>query len=224
MTLPPHMQKYWAPLGTIRDYLELKCRAYTRIVEVQPGSVPIPFATDRIDYSVDKIDLDTTVLAYPDQSFDFLYCRHVLEDLQNPDFAFREMARISQNGFVETPSPLVECTRNVDTGPLASFYCGYNHHRYVTWTESATNTLCFLPKMPIIEHVNFELSSDTLARLADPYMWNNYYEWNPDQPARYKIYKSGLDFSALHDYVPLLNHAIEESIKTTTVFRSIWKV
>ena len=222
MSLSNNSDKFWAPISNIRDWLENKCKdnKYSKIIEVQPGFVPISFATDKIDYSVDKIDLDTTVLNHSDQSFDFLYCRHVLEDLQNPDFAFREMARISQNGFIETPSPLVECTRNVDANSFAHLYLGYIHHRYITWTELETNTLCFLPKLPIIEHIEFK--TETISALSDAFMWNNYYLWSNEQPARCKIYKHGIDFDILKDYVSLLNHAILQSTLATNTLKQEW--
>lgn len=53
------------------------------------------------------------------------------EDIQNPDFAFSEMIRVSKEGFIETPSPLIEVTRNVDANDLTRAFCDYIHHRYI---------------------------------------------------------------------------------------------
>jgi SAM-dependent methyltransferase len=108
-----NITKYWTPIPETIDYI---CNTYKNkcVLEIGPGYVPLPISTSTIDwdYTVDgiKLDMDVDLLPYEDNSFDFVYSRHVLEYLQNPDFAFKEIIRVSKNGFIETPSPLIECT------------------------------------------------------------------------------------------------------------------
>ena len=60
--------------------------------------------------------------------------------------AFNEITRVCKTGYIETPSPLIEFSTNVDSGD--SPYKGYIHHRYFVWSDIKTNTLYFLPKYP----------------------------------------------------------------------------
>jgi hypothetical protein len=126
------------------------------------------------------------------------------------------MIRVSKSGYIETPSPLVECTKNVDGKGLCHLYRGYIHHRYIVWTETDTNTLCFLPKYPILEHIQFNDINSNLLEID--YYWNNYYEWSVDQPANIRMYKNGVNFHILKDYVNLINQAIMFSIQHTKKF------
>jgi ubiquinone/menaquinone biosynthesis C-methylase UbiE len=47
-------------------------------------------------------------LPYEDKEFDFVYCRHVLEDLIYPFRVIKEMQRVAKAGYIETPSPMAE--------------------------------------------------------------------------------------------------------------------
>jgi len=42
----------------------------------------------------------------------------VLEDIQNPNFAISEIFRVSQKGYIETPSPLIEITYGVEKSKI----------------------------------------------------------------------------------------------------------
>lgn len=216
MFLSDEIQPYWGPVEGIRKRL---CDKYKgkRVLEIGPGLIPFEVATDFVDCTDNKecvqIDIDKDRLPYQDHEFDFLYARHVLEDIQNPDFAFKEMTRVAKSGYLETPSPLVECTKNVDGRGLSHLYRGYIHHRYIVWTEMDTNTLCFLPKYPILECISF--NDYDLELLKTDYYWNNYYEWSETQPINVRMYKNGVNFKIQDDYVHLLNQAISASIQHT---------
>lgn len=43
-------------------------------------------------------------LPFHDGEFDFSYCRHVLEHVEDPAIAIAELERVSRAGYVETPS------------------------------------------------------------------------------------------------------------------------
>jgi hypothetical protein len=167
-----------------------------------------------------KFDLDFDKFQYDDNHFNYIYCRHTLEDLQNPQNAFAEIVRISKSGFIETPSPLVEVTKDID-GWLNNLN-GYIHHRYIVWTDMVTNTLKFLPKYPLIQH--FKYVDDILEKrynyLLNNYCvyWNNYYIWDEYNKPNILVYRNDINMNIMNDYDRLLNEAISSSIDYTTYY------
>ena len=47
-------------------------------------------------------------MPFKDNEFDYSYCRHVLEHVDNPIQACKEIMRISKEGYIETPTELWE--------------------------------------------------------------------------------------------------------------------
>lgn len=207
------MNKYWAPNSFVIKEIEDYCKIneFKNILEIGPGGIPFSLANYFVD-NVERensfvLDIDTDKFDLPDQHFDFTYCRHVFEDIQNPDFAFKELKRVSKQGYIETPSPLIECIRGVD---LAGDHRGYIHHRYIIWNEG--NTIHFLPKFPIIEKIEFD--EVKLKELAEePLNWNNYFLWN--QESNFIIYKHDYNLDIINGYVDILNQAILKSLENT---------
>ncbi len=166
-----------------------------------------------------SIDLDFDKFSLDNKYFDFAYCRHTLEDLQNPQNAFNEIIRIAKHGYIETPSPLIELTRGADKGK----YCGYIHHRYIVWSDLKTNTLYFLPKYPCIEYI--DISDEVLKTHAYilnnyPVYWNNYYIWDAKRSPNIVVYRNEVNFNFNKDYSNLLNTAVHSSIEYTNKFIS----
>lgn len=212
--------RYWAPNDKIINHLCTKYESCEKVLEVGPGGRPLRISTDFIDWNSKEpnciqIDLDTQPFPYKTNSFDFLYSRHVLEDIQNPDFAFSEMIRVAKEGFIETPSPLVEMTKNIDADLATRMYSGYIHHRYIIWTELDTNTLCFLPKYPIVDICEHK-STERLTYLDTGFYWNNYYHWSPSKLPNIKMYKNGVNFDIQKHYTILLDRAITKSLEHTS--------
>jgi hypothetical protein len=159
------MTTFWKPNKEIIEILVAYCKNnnYTKILEIGPGVTPFPLSSHSIDIDSTvknsvSVDIDFEVIPFEDKYFDFCYARHIFEDIQNPQHAFAETTRICKNGYIETPSPLIECLRLVDaiSRNCNVNYCGYIHHRYIVWTDIHTNTLYFLPKYPIIEYILFD--------------------------------------------------------------------
>jgi len=121
------------------------------ILDVGCGTTPFEKATHLIDFN-DYSHKDKIVfkIPYGDKFFNYIFCRHLLEDIQNPMNAFSEMVRVSKLGYIETPSPLVELCKGVS----GSDCVGYIHHRYIVWSHPETNTLNFLPKYPAVESIS----------------------------------------------------------------------
>lgn len=64
---------------------------------------------------------------FPDKSFDFAVCSHLLEDVRDPIWVCSEMVRIAKAGYIETPSRVEEQSRGVEHPR----YAGYAHHRWL---------------------------------------------------------------------------------------------
>lgn len=203
-----------------------------KIIDVGAGSAPFPPATHLLDFSrvtplpnrvSFKLDLDFDTFPYESGFFNFLYCRHTLEDIQNPQRAFNELVRVSKAGYIETPSPLSELMRGVDS---SGQHRGYIHHRYIVWSDMATNTLFFLPKYPIIETEVLNVLDEVLKKRIFllnnyPVYWNNYYTWTSETaPPAVVVYRNDVNMDLRKDYVRLLVEAIDSSILNTNRFVS----
>ena len=54
------------------------------------------------------INGDIRKTPFKNKAFDFSYCSHVLEHVERPDLAIKEIMRISKNGYIVVPSGLLE--------------------------------------------------------------------------------------------------------------------
>jgi hypothetical protein len=109
------INKFWKPNQSVIKIIEQICitNNYVKNLEIGPGLVPFSLATDFIGCNEMiknylDIDIDNQLFPYKDNEINFVYCRHVLEDIQNPDFALNEIFRVTKDGgYIETPSPLI---------------------------------------------------------------------------------------------------------------------
>ena len=228
MTLNPNFKRnnsdskkienfYYLPFIDILDYLVNRYKNSENVLEIGPGNVPFPLSTVSIGFNEKikdyiNLDIDDTPFPFEENQFDFSYCRHVLEDIQNPDFAIQQIFKCSKQGYIETPSPLVEITRGVEQPE----FCGYLHHRYIVWND--LDTVYFLPKYPIVENIT---NSQHLIEIANnyPIYWNSYILW--EKPMRTVIYRNGVNMDIRYDYAKLINRAVKESIDSTNRFASL---
>ena len=156
-----------------------------------------------------------------------------MEDIQNPDFALKEMVRVNKyGGYIETPSPLIEITKDVDGTLIGNLYCGYIHHRYIVWSSIEKNEIYFLPKYSCILDNVFK-SNESNAKIFHlinnyPVYWNNYFIFTGKQKPTIIMYKNGVNFnikgdSMFDDYLLLINRAVNESIQNTNYFIKNYK-
>lgn len=54
------------------------------------------------------IDSDITNTPFKNKVFDFSFCSHVLEHVEKPDLAIKEIVRISKAGYIEVPDGINE--------------------------------------------------------------------------------------------------------------------
>ncbi|MBL4898295.1 MAG: methyltransferase domain-containing protein [Colwellia sp.] len=221
--------KYHAPIENVIKYINHKFQPFENILEVGPGGIPLAIATHFIDHiappeesdrfsKTTVLDISTDVLPFENDQFDFVYCRHVLEDIQNPDFAFKELTRVAKRGFIEIPSAVVENTRGVDGDfesdefPKSSSgngYKGYIRHRSILWV-SGEGVLGIIPKLPLIEFVNFNVNPEILKK---DYQWNTYYEWDKDiQQPKCNVLKHDIDYKIQTDYHIIMAQVCQATI------------
>ena len=151
---------------------------------------------------------------------------HTLEYIQNPDFAVKEIIRITNSGYIETPSPLIEITKGVDGMDGCINYGGYIHHRYIVWSDIEKCEIYFLPKYSSIIDNYFLYDNTTHKKIIDiindkPIYWNNYFIWK-DKIPKVIMYKNGVNFglnkNMIKDYILLINEAINKSISNSDYF------
>jgi len=205
----PESPKFYGPIHEVWEIIHQKILSYdyTKILDVGPGSMPFPYATHSIDFcsssslpNFEICNIEFDKFPFPDKFFDFVYCRHVLEDLNNPFHCISEMQRVSKNGYIETPNPLTEISRypsSTEEQKSDIMLRGYIHHRWFVWV-SEDNVLSFFPKYSYIENKNCFLLSQKLEHSIETQLkndlmsWNTYYFWTNE--ITWKCYQNGKDY------------------------------
>jgi len=218
---------YHAPDEQVRKRVAELAAGRGRVVEVGPGSTPFEAATEFVDWldyagmdgrKVHKVDLNRDRLPFADKSIDFLYCRHVLEDIYNPLWLCEEISRVAKAGYIETPSPFAEYCRGMNGMllPEGSFWRGYIHHRYFVW--EADGALCFLAKYPLVEHIDLGCDDEVVALLdAGPLHWNTHLLWEGEVKTRHL--QHDVDFKIQVDYAEVIRQALDAALKSNLAFR-----
>ncbi|MBV9863198.1 MAG: methyltransferase domain-containing protein [Alphaproteobacteria bacterium] len=114
-----------------------------------------PFETRRRQEALDPEDAErfaadtwlvTDVCAppwpYPDKFFDFVVCSNLLEDVRDPLAVCRELNRVGNSGYIETPSRLREIFSKERWFALRAWRgnvpeVGFYHHRWFVEMEGA---------------------------------------------------------------------------------------
>ena len=222
-------RKHYEPIKDITDYICKKIPEGAKVLELGPGEHPLPKATHFCGWS-DKekfdnykvVDFSKDKFPYADKEFDFVYARHVLEDLYNPFNCMDEMSRVAKSGFIECPSPVAEVCKDSENWTEAVGYKwrGYCHHHYIVWNDGKLN---FLHKFPSIEY--FELTDESLTYkvLENPYNWNTYYIWK--DKIEYKNYTHPKDYRSPGDieYYNLIMKGFNTSVEVNESFEKEFK-
>jgi hypothetical protein len=218
------MKKHYGPNPEILSYIE-NLTTGKKVLELGPGHIPFKNATHFVgwEHGVQPIekgenhkvcDFNHHALPYADQEFDFVYCRHVLEDLIYPFRAIEEMQRVAKAGYIETPNPLAEIKKGIDGGDPK--WRGYHHHVWYVWSDD--KKLNFVKKYPITEHfhgINEKVIEEMLEK--NPCTWNTYFLWN--KSFDYQIYQHGVDFQITNDYKHfIIDEVVQDSINSSLNF------
>jgi hypothetical protein len=201
------MKYYYLPILDVTNYISNYCiqHNFKKILEIGPGINCFPLTTHFVDYKIydetmkEKttiVDVSKDKLPFQDEEFDFVYCRHVIEDMYNPFLLLDEMKRVATAGYIETPNPLIEMSYGIDFYGSCACYRGYIHHRYLCCNDNGT--LKLLTKYPIIEHIETTLDN-RLDLLQNEYNWNTYYLWDRKNgnDLNYRYYQMDLDYEII---------------------------
>lgn len=207
-------KKHWAPNETLIDWLVSRIPTDAKVLEVGPGHAPFKRADAYVDFvdvpGIDPqrmfpCDIASNPLPFHDKSFDFVFCRHTLEDMYNPFPICAEMSRVGKAGYIETPSPIAELCRGVDGNSPP--YRGYHHHRFIAWEHAGE--LRFVSKYPLVEYLHFDEQTLALLLRSGPKYWNTYYLWEDSINVKHR--QSPLDYDIPREYERMLYSAVEQS-------------
>ncbi|MGO6816528.1 class I SAM-dependent methyltransferase [Rhizobium brockwellii] len=114
-------------------------------------------------------EVDLEKLPFEDRAYDFVFCSHVLEHLDNPGQAMRELMRVARRGYIEVPTRLSDVMFN--------FTRLQNHHRWHSLRLG--NTLLLIEWN---ERERRELGNDFFTALHSEYSNNfqDFFERNRD--------------------------------------------
>jgi SAM-dependent methyltransferase len=100
-------------------YIDFNIGPGERVLDIGSGGDPFPYATCLVDRFLDPtphrhgsiaqddkplVSADIHRLPFRDKSFDFVYCAHILEHVDDPVKACAEIMRIGKRGYLETPT------------------------------------------------------------------------------------------------------------------------
>ncbi len=213
--------KYWQPIGAVQKWLEKTISPTAKVLDIGPGVNPFHRAdvfadiTDRFDIPRSKLvvcNASEEPLPFKDKAFDFIHCRHVLEDVYNPFLLIHEMSRVGRAGYIETPSPIIELCRGADgTSPI---YRGYHHHRWIAWVHDST--MCFVTKYPFVELIDITDGGLEALLRPGPLYWNSYLLWRDE--VDYCHFENGVNYEFWPGYTETLSAAITQSKEATDAF------
>jgi SAM-dependent methyltransferase len=146
---------------------EVDVRGCRKVLDVGCGNRPFPAATHLADVTLDDhterfgypiplddrpfVECSVESMPYDDTEFDYVYCSHVLEHVDQPDVACRELMRVGARGYIETPRSWVEYVFSAEG------------HKWLVDDEQ--DTLIFREKLPS------EASGDPLGIRYEIFDW-----------------------------------------------------
>jgi SAM-dependent methyltransferase len=139
--LVPALAKRAAPVQNTWTYqnevMQWDLAPDAKVLDVGSGGWPFTHAThladkypDRTSHRVEAIvrdqrpffEVDLEKLPFEGKAYDFVFCSHVLEHMDNPGAAMRELMRVGRRGYIEVPTRLSDVMFNFTRLP--------NHHRW----------------------------------------------------------------------------------------------
>ena len=212
-------KKFWIPLPDVVEWVSTLIDEGANVLEIGPGVTPFSRASHFVDWqpgtNITPCDINRDRLPFADKQFDFIYCRHVLEDLYNPFLVCDEMSRVGKAGYIETPSPLAEVCRGIDGG--SPKWRGYHHHRYFVWNDDGV--LNFAGKYPAIE--SFDFGDETMIEdflRKDPMLWNTYFVWR--DTLQWKHLQHDIDFKVYNTYRAVIAKAMKHGMNNAADYRN----
>jgi len=155
-----------------KKFIDFNIPKNANVLDIGSGPAPFPGATVLCERYLDNtvhrygkvitndlpiVQADINALPFPDKKFDFVYCAHVLEHVENPIKACGEIMRVGRRGYLETPNFMKD-----------ALFChaGLMHHRW--HTVAAGNTIFFF------EYTHRELKGIRSSAWND-LIWSKYH-------------------------------------------------
>jgi len=129
--LIPSMEPREAPLKDNWQYqneeLDWKIDANMKVLDIGSGGYPFKHATHLADkfpnettHRVEPLnrdgrpffEVDIERLPFDKKAYDFVFCSHVLEHLNHPGDAMREIMRVGKSGYIEIPTRMSDIIFN----------------------------------------------------------------------------------------------------------------
>jgi hypothetical protein len=183
------MKQYWHPTEQSLHHARTLAQSATTVYDVggrkgrefMPGAISVGWEGEL------KRDFEEDDFGFGD---DFCYCRHTLEDLNDPTRLLKALAT-AKRGYIECPSALAE----LSYGTEVAMRRGYSHHRWVV--NVVDGVLTFVPKFPIVDSIRFAHDAQSSVLLQNPDNWNVSVSWDEQHPLQWHVLKQGRDFSLL---------------------------
>lgn len=145
------------------------------------------------------VEADGQFLPFVDGAFDYVICLHVLEHVENPDLLLTEMMRVSERGYIETPSEIGE-----------RIY-GWHYHN---WIVNRINGHLLLYKNP--KQAEFGQLFHTLA--AQDKYWRKFHIMHHDLFLVQYEWEGKIDYEILNDKETPLNLSCPQTIERLLKF------
>jgi hypothetical protein len=102
-----------------RDYIDFQIKSDDKVLDIGSGNDPFPHATLLADRYLETtrhrnaefqnagkpvVVTDINNLPFANKSFDYVYCAHLLEHVEDPIHACSEVMRVGKRGYIETPT------------------------------------------------------------------------------------------------------------------------
>jgi len=131
-------------------HFDFGIRSGDKILDVGSGHLPFPFATHLTDITLTEhsygragvpfkhiegkpvFECSVEDMPFEDKEFDFVYCSHVLEHVNDPGKACLELMRTGKRGYIESPTRCKDLWLNT---------AKISNHRW--WLEFINDTLVF---------------------------------------------------------------------------------
>lgn len=142
-----------------KDFVPKSFPEGSKVLDVGSGHEPYPLATvlgDRFTGETvhrcrpllkdnrSVVQFDVCQMPFRDKSFDFIFCSHVLEHVEDPIAACREITRTGKRGYIETPSLYKDMAFGwaMKTGHKWHTVCVANHLVFFEYSERQLEGFC----------------------------------------------------------------------------------
>ena len=160
------------------------------------------------------IEADVENLPFKDKVFDFVFCAHLLEHVENPDKAIKELTRVAKRGYIEVPYAIVDLLKPF---PPHLWFCDYKDDILFFKQKEKTRNF-FLEHTEKFGKVIFNNAyfQYLLAKYIDAVFIRLYWE----KTVRYKVIRSeGIPY--IYTYQPEIQHDKGISSKFTFLIYKI---